>query len=84
MPKLCTFDFMSREVRRLHSELDPLGGVDSLGFFSMFFKELTFVNAPNLSMVFRRLLRPGLFLLSGVVLMLYLFIRESCRFCCAV
>ena len=36
-PKLCSFAFWSREVRRLLSdELDPHGGVDPPGFFPVF------------------------------------------------
>ena len=60
-PKLCTFAFRSREVRRLLSELDPHSGVDPLEFFPMFFRELAYVLAPKLSMVFRRLFCAGLF-----------------------
>ena len=60
-PKLCTFAFRSREVRRLLLELDPHGGVDPLGFFPVFFRELASALAVKLSMVFRRLLRTGLF-----------------------
>ena len=60
-PKLCTFAFRSHEVRRLLSKLDPYGRVDPLGFFPMFFQELASVLAHKLSMVFRRLLRAGLF-----------------------
>ena len=37
-PKLCTFAFKAREVRRLLSELDPFGGVDPLGFFPRFIR----------------------------------------------
>ena len=43
------------------SEHDPQSGVDPLGFFHSFFKELISVLAHKLRMVFRRLLRAGLF-----------------------
>ena len=39
------------------SEFDHYGGVDPLGFFPVFFRELASVVAPKLSMVIRRLLR---------------------------
>ena len=49
------------EVIRLHSELDPHGVDDPLECFLCFFREHASVVAPKLSMVFRRLLRVGLF-----------------------
>ena len=60
-PKLYTFAFISRDVLLLLSELDPHDGVDQLGFFPSFFRELASVLARELSMVFCRLLRVGLF-----------------------
>ena len=81
--KLCTFAFRFREVRWLLSELDPHGGVDPLEFVPMFTKELSSVLAHKVSMVFQRLLSERLFsILSGVVLMSYRFLRESCPFYC--
>ena len=35
-PSLTTFAFMSSEVRRLLSDMDPYGGTDSLGKFPLF------------------------------------------------
>ena len=61
MSKFCTYAFMSSEVLRLFSELDPRGRVDLLGYFPVIFMELTSVFAPKLRMVFHRLLRAVLF-----------------------
>ena len=38
-------------------DLDPYDGVDPLGFFPLFFKEIATVFSPKLSVIFRRLLR---------------------------
>ena len=53
---LTTFAFMSGEVRHLLFELDPYGGTDIFGIFPLFLKR-TYVMAPRLSVVFRRLVR---------------------------
>ena len=37
-PRLTTFAFRSREIRRPLLDLDPYGGSDSLGMFPLFFK----------------------------------------------
>ena len=39
-PKLTTFAFRSSKVRRLLLDLDPYGGTDPLGMFSIFLREL--------------------------------------------
>ena len=60
-PSLVTFAFRSSEVRRLLLDLDPCGGTDTLGMFPLFLKRTADILAPRLSVVFRRLLRPGSF-----------------------
>ena len=47
-PNLTTFDFRSREVRRLLLDLDPFGGTDPLCMFFSFFKKTADVMAPVL------------------------------------
>ena len=42
-------------------DLDPYGGTDPLGMFSLFLKRAADVMAPRLSVVFRRLVRLGSF-----------------------
>ena len=59
--RLCNFAFRSREIKQLLLELDAYGGVDPLGFFPLFFRELASVIPAKLSTVFRRLLREGCF-----------------------
>ena len=56
------FYISCREDRRLHSVLDPLAGVESLGYFPVCFIELASVLAPKLGMVFCRILLARLFL----------------------
>ena len=60
-PSLTTFAFMASEVRRLLLDLDPCGGTDPLGMFSLFLKRTADVMAPRLSVVFPRLVRLGSF-----------------------
>ena len=60
-PSLTTFAISSREVRRLLLNLDPYGGTGPLGMFPLFLKIAADVMAPNLSVVFRRLVRLGSF-----------------------
>ena len=48
-------------MRRLLLDLDPYGGTDPLGMFSLFLKRTADVMAPRLSVVFRRLVRLGSF-----------------------
>ena len=55
---LNTFAFRSNEVRHLLLDLDPYGGTDPLGMFP---KRTAEVMAQHLSVVFRRLVRPGSF-----------------------
>ena len=57
--------FRSSEVRCLLLDLDPYGGTDPLGMFPLFLKRTADVMAPHLSVVFRRLVRLGSFLLAG-------------------
>ena len=58
---LITFAFRSSEVKRLLLDLDPYGGTDPLGMFSLFLKRTADVLAWRLNVVFRRLLRLGSF-----------------------
>lgn len=60
-PKLTSFAFRSRTVRKLLLDLDSYGGVDPLGFFPLFFKEIANEFSPKLSVLFRRLMREGSF-----------------------
>ena len=48
-------------MRRLLLDLDPYGGTDKLGMFSLFLKRTGDVIAPRLSVVFRRHVRLGSF-----------------------
>ena len=52
---LTTFD------RRLLLDMDPYGGIDSLGMFPLFLKSTADVLVPFLSVVFRRLVSLGSF-----------------------
>ena len=52
-----------REGRHLLLDLDPYGGTDPLGMFPLFLKRTADVMALRLSVVFRRLVRLGSFLL---------------------
>ena len=52
-PSLTTYAFRSREVRCLLLDLDPYGGIDSLGMFLLFLKRMADVMAHHLSVVFR-------------------------------
>jgi hypothetical protein len=61
LPKLTSFAFRSRAVLKLLLGLDSYGGVDPLGFFPLFFKEIAPVFASKLSVIFRCLLRAGSF-----------------------
>ena len=54
------FAFRSSGVRRLLLDLNPYGGTESLGIFSLFLTR-TDVLALHLSVVFRRLVRLGSF-----------------------
>ena len=56
---LTTFAIKSREVRGLLLDLDPYGGTDTLGCFLFFLRELLMLWPPDLSVVFRRLVRLG-------------------------
>lgn len=60
-PKLSSFAFRSSAVLKLLLDLDSYGGVDPLGFFPLFFKEIATVFSPKLSVLFRRLLKEGSF-----------------------
>ena len=57
-PSLTTFAFRSSEVRRLLLDLN--GCTDLLGMFPLL-KRTAYVMSPRLSVVFRRLVRPGSF-----------------------
>ena len=56
-PSLITFTFRSSEVRCLLLDLDPYGGTETWGMFSLLLKRTADVMAPGLSGVFRRLVR---------------------------
>ena len=60
-PSLTTFAFRSSEVRRLLLNLDPYGGSDTLGMFTLFLESTADVVAPRLSVVFLLLVRLGSF-----------------------
>ena len=60
-PSLTSYAFRSSEVRRLLLILDPCGGTDPFGMFPLFLKRAADVMAHRLSVVFRRLVRPGSF-----------------------
>ena len=60
-PKFSSFAARAAEVRRLLDGLEGNGGVDPLGFFPLFFKKLSPVLAPKLSIIFRRLIKEGCF-----------------------
>ena len=45
-PCLTTFAFRSREVRRLLLDLNPYGGTDPFGMFSLYLKRTSHVMAP--------------------------------------
>ena len=60
--RLTSFAFRSSEVRLLLLDLDPYGGSDLLGIFSIFLKRTANVLPPSrLGVVFRRLVRLGSF-----------------------
>ena len=67
LPLICylfsitTFAFRSSEVRRLLLDLDPSGGTDPLGVFTVFLKRTADAIVPRLSVVFRWLVRLGSF-----------------------
>ena len=56
-PSLTRFALRSRKVRHLLLDLDPYGGTDPLGMFSLFLKTTANVMVPRLRVVFRRLVR---------------------------
>ena len=58
-PAFCGIAFRAREVERHLLDLDPNGGVDPSGCFTIFFHKTSSVLAPKLSWIFRRLLRCG-------------------------
>ena len=60
-PSLTTVAFGSSEVRSLLLDLDPYGGTDRLGMFSLFLKRTADVMALSLRVVFLRLVRLGSF-----------------------
>ena len=57
----CSLAFRASLVKRLLLDLDAGGGVDPVGAFPLFFKEVATVLAPGLSRVFRQLVRCGSF-----------------------
>ena len=50
--KLSSFAFRASSVHELLMDLDPYGGVDPLGFFPLFFKEIATVFSSKLSVIF--------------------------------
>ena len=55
------FAFRSKEIKQMLDDLDSNGGTDPLGMFPLFFKMISSVLAPKLSIIFRRLIREGSF-----------------------
>ena len=64
-PSLTTFAFRSSEVRRLLLDLDPYGGNDPLGMFSLSLTRTADGMAPRLSVVFQRFLVWGVSRIAG-------------------
>ena len=60
-PAFCGIAFRAREVERHLLDLDPNGGLEPSACFPMFYRKNASVLAPNLSCLFRRLLRGGEF-----------------------
>ena len=60
-PSLPTFAFRSSEVRLLVLDFDPYGGTDLVGMFPLFLKRTADVMAHCLIVVFRWLIRLGIF-----------------------
>lgn len=60
-PMFSSFAFRSSEIQYLLNDLDPYGGTDPNGFFPLFFKGISKFLAPKLAVVFRILIRRGLF-----------------------
>ena len=60
-PRFGAFAFKSSLILTFLKELDSHGGTDPVGFFPLFYKEIAPVLAPKLSVIFRKLLRLGLF-----------------------
>ena len=58
-PSLTTFAFRSSDVSSLLLDLDPYGGTDPLGIFSLLLKRTADVMTPYLSVVFWQLARLG-------------------------
>ena len=48
-PSRTTFDFRSKDGRRLLLDLDPYGGTDPLGMFRIFLRRTADVMAPHLA-----------------------------------
>ena len=60
-PKLTTIAFRSRTVKKFLMDLDTFGGTDPNGFFPLFFKKTSEFLAPKISVIFRKLIKLGLF-----------------------
>ena len=59
--KLTTIAFRSREVKKFLMDLDIYGGIDPNGFFPLFFKKTSEFLSPKISVVFRKLIKLGIF-----------------------
>ena len=59
--KLSSFAFRARSVHELLMDLDAYGGVDPLGFFPLFFKEIAIVLSPKLRMYISTSVEGGVF-----------------------
>ena len=85
-PVLCFVAFRSRLVGNFLLNLDPYGGNDPDGTFSIFYKQVAWELAPKLAVIFRHLVRgasfPAFCRLANVVLVpkrSYFSDAEDCR-----
>ena len=60
-PILCSVAFRSNIIRRLLRDMDPCGGNDSDGMFSLFYRQVARELTPKLAVIFRHLVRGGKF-----------------------
>lgn len=58
---LCSLAFRTSELQSLLDDLDPYGGCDPLGCHPVFYKGISSLIAPKLSVIFRGLIRRGEF-----------------------
>ena len=58
-PRCNSLAFQTSVFLRLLFDLDTYGGVDPLGVFPIFLKNIADIIAPKLSIIFRKLIRQG-------------------------